>query len=244
VRQRVHADPAVSIRDGCEVRGLVASPDRRRVVGVRVVPRADDGPEETLSADLVHLRARPRQCHPRDPLCTGQEWRTPRHARLINGDVSCTRQRRWHVLGGRGRCGRGRGLIGCARSTCRECPPRGGGLRDAPRQLLLLPARGDEDSRVLPALAFAASIHDPSIAAALNVELAAAVDVESNRGHACTLPRSAEAALLPWVGRGGWWAGRFMGWRHITYASGQSATVPAAAPAGRAAPKGTKRPLP
>lgn len=53
VRQRVHADPAVSIRDGCEVRGLVASPDRRRVVGVRVVPRADDGPEETLSADLV-----------------------------------------------------------------------------------------------------------------------------------------------------------------------------------------------
>jgi 2-polyprenyl-6-methoxyphenol hydroxylase-like FAD-dependent oxidoreductase len=53
VRRRVRALAGVEIRDRCDAVGLAASPDRRRVTGVRVLPRADGGAEELLSADLV-----------------------------------------------------------------------------------------------------------------------------------------------------------------------------------------------
>jgi 2-polyprenyl-6-methoxyphenol hydroxylase-like FAD-dependent oxidoreductase len=39
--------------DGCEVAGLVATPDRRRVTGVRTLRRGAGGPEQVLEADLV-----------------------------------------------------------------------------------------------------------------------------------------------------------------------------------------------
>jgi 2-polyprenyl-6-methoxyphenol hydroxylase-like FAD-dependent oxidoreductase len=52
VRQRLAASPNVSIVDGCEVAGLVATPDRRRVTGVRTLRRGV-GPEQVLEADLV-----------------------------------------------------------------------------------------------------------------------------------------------------------------------------------------------
>jgi 2-polyprenyl-6-methoxyphenol hydroxylase-like FAD-dependent oxidoreductase len=53
VRERVRALPGVTIRDQCEVAGLVTTPARDRVVGARVVPLAADGAEEILAADLV-----------------------------------------------------------------------------------------------------------------------------------------------------------------------------------------------
>lgn len=52
VRQRVRSIASVVFREGHDVVGLTATPDRRRVTGVRVVNRADDG-AETLTADLV-----------------------------------------------------------------------------------------------------------------------------------------------------------------------------------------------
>jgi 2-polyprenyl-6-methoxyphenol hydroxylase-like FAD-dependent oxidoreductase len=52
VRDRVRALPNVTIRDQCAVAGLVTTPARDRVVGARVLPRAD-GAEEVLAADLV-----------------------------------------------------------------------------------------------------------------------------------------------------------------------------------------------
>jgi 2-polyprenyl-6-methoxyphenol hydroxylase-like FAD-dependent oxidoreductase len=53
VRCRVSALPGVEIRDRCDVAGLLASPDRGRITGVRVLPRADGSAEELLAADLV-----------------------------------------------------------------------------------------------------------------------------------------------------------------------------------------------
>jgi len=53
VRDRVRALPGVTIRDQCEVAGLVTTPARDRVVGARVLPRAGSGSEELLAADLV-----------------------------------------------------------------------------------------------------------------------------------------------------------------------------------------------
>src|SRR5215217_1058434 len=53
VRQRLAAVPNVSIVDRCDVAGLVATPDRRRVTGVRTLPRGTGGPEQVLEADLV-----------------------------------------------------------------------------------------------------------------------------------------------------------------------------------------------
>jgi 2-polyprenyl-6-methoxyphenol hydroxylase-like FAD-dependent oxidoreductase len=53
VRDRVRALPNVTIRDQCEVAGLVATPACDRVVGVRVVSCADGGAEEILATDLV-----------------------------------------------------------------------------------------------------------------------------------------------------------------------------------------------
>ncbi|HXG68942.1 MAG TPA: FAD-dependent oxidoreductase, partial [Blastocatellia bacterium] len=53
VRQRVLALKNLSHIDGCEVKGLIATEDCRRVTGVRVERRAgDDGPA-TLTADLI-----------------------------------------------------------------------------------------------------------------------------------------------------------------------------------------------
>ena len=53
VRRRLAAFPNVSIVDGCDVAGLVATPDRRRVTGVRMLRRGAGGPGQVLEADLV-----------------------------------------------------------------------------------------------------------------------------------------------------------------------------------------------
>ena len=52
VRDWVRALPGVTIQGQCEVAGLVTTPARDRVVGARVLPRAD-GAEQILAADLV-----------------------------------------------------------------------------------------------------------------------------------------------------------------------------------------------
>ena len=53
VRARVLALPSVRLLDGCDATGLVATPDRRRVTGLRVLRRTGDAAEETLPADVV-----------------------------------------------------------------------------------------------------------------------------------------------------------------------------------------------
>jgi 2-polyprenyl-6-methoxyphenol hydroxylase-like FAD-dependent oxidoreductase len=53
VRQRLAACPNVSIVDGYDVAGLVATQDGRRVRGVRTIGRTGGGGAETLTADLV-----------------------------------------------------------------------------------------------------------------------------------------------------------------------------------------------
>ncbi|SFJ76631.1 FAD-dependent oxidoreductase [Streptomyces pini] len=59
VRARVAALPGVTIREGTEVLGPVTTPDRGRVTGIRVRPRAKDTKdtketeEETIPADLL-----------------------------------------------------------------------------------------------------------------------------------------------------------------------------------------------
>ena len=53
VRNRVRALRNVSIRDRCDVAGLITTPARDRVTGARVLPRAGGGAEEILAADLV-----------------------------------------------------------------------------------------------------------------------------------------------------------------------------------------------
>src|SRR5687768_4248716 len=53
VRRRLAAFPNVSIMDGCDVAGLVATPDGRRVSGVRTIGRTVGGVAEMLTADLV-----------------------------------------------------------------------------------------------------------------------------------------------------------------------------------------------
>ena len=50
VRRRVRDHPAIAIREASTVRGLVATPDRRRITGVRI---SASGTEQTLPADLV-----------------------------------------------------------------------------------------------------------------------------------------------------------------------------------------------
>jgi 2-polyprenyl-6-methoxyphenol hydroxylase-like FAD-dependent oxidoreductase len=50
---RVRALPEIVFADQRDVVELVASPDRRRVIGVRVVPRTHGASEETVHADLV-----------------------------------------------------------------------------------------------------------------------------------------------------------------------------------------------
>ncbi|MFJ6197785.1 FAD-dependent oxidoreductase [Micromonospora sp. NPDC092111] len=53
VRERVSALPGVRVLAGHEVTGLLATPDGRRVNGVRVVPGGGDRTEVSLDADLV-----------------------------------------------------------------------------------------------------------------------------------------------------------------------------------------------
>lgn len=53
IRQRVMALPNVQIVEGCDVLGLLATPDHSRVTGVRLIRRRADSAEESLSADLV-----------------------------------------------------------------------------------------------------------------------------------------------------------------------------------------------
>jgi 2-polyprenyl-6-methoxyphenol hydroxylase-like FAD-dependent oxidoreductase len=53
VRRRVLATPNVCLRERCEAVDLLASPDRRRVTGVRTRGRGDRGAEEALAAELV-----------------------------------------------------------------------------------------------------------------------------------------------------------------------------------------------
>lgn len=53
VRRRLRADSAVRLVERCDVRGLVASTDGRRVVGVRAQPRDGGLAEESVAADLV-----------------------------------------------------------------------------------------------------------------------------------------------------------------------------------------------
>jgi 2-polyprenyl-6-methoxyphenol hydroxylase-like FAD-dependent oxidoreductase len=53
VRERVRALGNVRLVDHCDVAGLAATPDGRRVRGVRVIRRADGSAEEVLEADLV-----------------------------------------------------------------------------------------------------------------------------------------------------------------------------------------------
>lgn len=52
IRRRVVGQPNVQALEGCNVQGLIASPDRRRVCGVRLARRAGGG-EEALTAELV-----------------------------------------------------------------------------------------------------------------------------------------------------------------------------------------------
>jgi 2-polyprenyl-6-methoxyphenol hydroxylase-like FAD-dependent oxidoreductase len=53
VRRRVLAIPNVTVRERCEAVDLLASPDRRRITGVRVRGRGDEGADEALDAGLI-----------------------------------------------------------------------------------------------------------------------------------------------------------------------------------------------
>lgn len=53
IRARVRAIPTVTIREACDAVGVVPTPDRRRVCGVRLVPGAQPAAQRTLEADLV-----------------------------------------------------------------------------------------------------------------------------------------------------------------------------------------------
>ena len=53
IRARVRALPNVAFVDRCDIIGLVATPDGRRVTGARVLHRADGSAEEVLGADLM-----------------------------------------------------------------------------------------------------------------------------------------------------------------------------------------------
>ena len=53
VRARVRALPNVAFLDSCDIVGLAATPDGRRISGARVLGRADGSAEEELGADLV-----------------------------------------------------------------------------------------------------------------------------------------------------------------------------------------------
>jgi flavin-dependent dehydrogenase len=53
VRARVRSLPGVTFADRTDVLGLVTTTDRERVIGARLIPRADGSTEEIVHADLV-----------------------------------------------------------------------------------------------------------------------------------------------------------------------------------------------
>ena len=53
IRTRMRSLPNLRFVDGCDVVGLLTSPDGHRVTGVRVLRRADGSADELLDADLV-----------------------------------------------------------------------------------------------------------------------------------------------------------------------------------------------
>lgn len=53
VRQRVRTLPTVEMLDNCAATGLEITADGRRVIGLRVLPRADGATVQVLNADLV-----------------------------------------------------------------------------------------------------------------------------------------------------------------------------------------------
>jgi 2-polyprenyl-6-methoxyphenol hydroxylase-like FAD-dependent oxidoreductase len=53
IRERVVRLPNVRVIDECDVKEPVTSPDRSRVIGVKIHHRTEDSREEILSADLV-----------------------------------------------------------------------------------------------------------------------------------------------------------------------------------------------
>jgi 2-polyprenyl-6-methoxyphenol hydroxylase-like FAD-dependent oxidoreductase len=53
IRARVRALPQVTFADRRDILGLVTTADRRRVIGARLIPRAEGGTEETAHADLI-----------------------------------------------------------------------------------------------------------------------------------------------------------------------------------------------
>src|SRR5262245_50859248 len=53
VRARVAALPGVELLPPSEVLGVTATPDNRRIIGVRVLPQAEGSQEYTIEADLV-----------------------------------------------------------------------------------------------------------------------------------------------------------------------------------------------
>ncbi len=53
VREKVNALPSVSFAERSDILGLVTTPDRGRITGVRVLRHAEDSTEEVFPADLV-----------------------------------------------------------------------------------------------------------------------------------------------------------------------------------------------
>jgi 2-polyprenyl-6-methoxyphenol hydroxylase-like FAD-dependent oxidoreductase len=53
VRRRLLALPNVQVVEGCDVLGLLTTPDRARITGVRVIRRKAGSAEESVGADLV-----------------------------------------------------------------------------------------------------------------------------------------------------------------------------------------------
>jgi 2-polyprenyl-6-methoxyphenol hydroxylase-like FAD-dependent oxidoreductase len=53
IRARVRALPNVAFLDRCDILGLAATPDHRRITGVRALRQADGRAEQVLGADLV-----------------------------------------------------------------------------------------------------------------------------------------------------------------------------------------------
>ena len=86
IRARVRALAAVRFAPPCDVAGLRPSPDGRRVVGVRVLRRADASAGETIDADLVVTPRGAARGHPGGWRRSGS--RRPRRSRC--GSTSAT----------------------------------------------------------------------------------------------------------------------------------------------------------
>jgi 2-polyprenyl-6-methoxyphenol hydroxylase-like FAD-dependent oxidoreductase len=53
LRRRVTQIQSITVRDHCDVVGVTATADRRRITGVRIIPRRDGSAEEVLTCDAV-----------------------------------------------------------------------------------------------------------------------------------------------------------------------------------------------